>query len=350
MQMDKVSSICSGRLYLNWKFWLGIGISVFFLFLAFRKVNLHELRGAVENANYIYLMPAVLLTILSLWIRAFRWQYILQPVKEIRVSSLFSATMIGFMANNLLPARLGEFVRAYVIGQRENISKSSSFSTIVVERIFDGLTLLSFLAIVLILFSFSSLGWLRNAAYIALFIYLFALGFLILLKVQTKRVLRCIVFISKPLPKKARLSVIKISGSFVDGLKILHNTKNIIASAILSLFVWLPSVFVIYFLLISFGIHLPVYASFVLMVILCIGGMIPSAPSFVGTMQFFCVVGLSLFAVSKSQALGFSIIYHASQFIPVTIIGFVYLFIEGMPVSKIRGYGGYIANEGNNSN
>lgn len=130
---------------MKWKLWLGIGISVLFLFLAFRKVNLHELKKALESANYIYLIPAILLTILSLWIRAFRWQYILQPVREIRVSSLFSATMIGFMANNLLPVRLGEFVRAYTIGEKERISKSSSLATIVVERIFDGITILSFL-------------------------------------------------------------------------------------------------------------------------------------------------------------------------------------------------------------
>lgn len=83
-------------------------------------------------------------------------------------------------------------------------------------------------------------------------------------------------FISKCLPEKFRLSVIKILGSFVDGLKILHNTKNIIASAILSFFVWLPGVIIIYCLLISFGIHLPIYASFLLMVIFCIGVMIPS--------------------------------------------------------------------------
>lgn len=321
---------------MNWKHLVGILISAIFLFLAFRKVNLDELKFALESANYIYLVPVLFLTFLSLIIRAFRWRFLLQPVKEIRISSLFSAIVIGLMANNLLPARLGEFVRAYAIGQKEQISKSSSFATIVVERIFDGVTLMSFLAVIIIFCSFSSPGWLTNASYIALVFYLFSLLFLILLKVKTKRVLGSLAFILKLFPEKIRLTLINVLNSFVDGLKILNNTKNILASTILSLFVWLPYAIIIHCLLISFGIHLPIYASFLLLIIVCLGIMIPSGPGFVGTVQFFCVTGLALFAVPRSQALSFSIVYHASIFIPVTALGLIFFFIEGLSFAEIR--------------
>ncbi len=322
---------------MNWRLWLGVGISALFLLFVFRKVNLYELKGALETANYIYLIPVVLLLILSLWLRAFRWHYILQPIKKIKIGSLFSATMIGFMANNLLPARLGEFVRAYVIGQKEQISKSSSFATIVVERVFDGLTLLLFLVVVLIFGSFSSPKWLRNTAYIALGVYLFTLFFLILLKIKTNETLRLAEFIFRPFPPKLRRKFIQALNSFARGLKILHDTKNIVVSVVLSLFIWLPVAAIIYFLLVSFGIHLPIYASFLLMVILCLGVMVPSAPGYVGTIQFFCVAGLALFGVPKSQALSFSIIYHVSTFIPVTAIGLVYLFVERLSFAEIQG-------------
>ncbi len=323
---------------MNWKLGLGIGIAIsaLFLFLAFHKVNLHEVKEALNSANYIYLIPVVLLLLLSFIMRALRWRYLLEPIKKIKLHSLFSATMIGFMANNLLPARLGEFARAYAIGEKEGISKSSSLATIVIERIFDGITILTFLAIILIFWSFSFPSWLQNAAYIACSIYLFALLFLILLKLQTKRALRIAEFIFKPFPRKFKIRMIRILNSFVDGLKILHSSKNIIYSAILSLFVWLPVGLIIYCLLISFGIDLPISVSFLLLVILCIGVMIPSAPGFVGTVQFLCVTGLALFAVPKSQALSFSIVYHASQFIPVTGIGLVYLFMEGLSFAKIQ--------------
>jgi len=320
---------------LNWKFWLGIVIGALFLFLAFRGIEFQELKNALRQANYFLLIPASLMTVLSVWVRAYRWHYILQPVQKIRMNSLFSATMIGLMANNIFPARLGEFVRAYVIGEKESISKSASFATIILERILDGITVLLFLSVVLIFYSFSLPDWMSNAAYIASGFYLFALAFLILLKVKTEKVLHFVRFVSKPLPHKIGDGFIHLLNSFITGLQILHNMRNIIMASILSLFVWLPIGFIIHLLLNSFGIHLPIYASFFLLVILCIGVMIPSAPGFVGTIQFVCVAVLAMFGVIKSQALSFSFLFHATQFIPVTLLGLIFFFAEGFTFSQI---------------
>lgn len=321
---------------MNWKTLLGIVISALFLFLAFRKVDLEELRAAFETAKYHYTIPAMLLLIASLWLRSIRWRYLLLPVKNITIRSLFSATMIGFMANNLLPARLGEFVRAYAIGEKEKVSKSSSFATIVVERIFDGFTLLFFLAIILILYSFSFPEWLKKAAYFALAFYIFALLFLILLKVKTDTALAIAETILRPFPERIRRLFIKVLNSFINGLNILHSFKNVIVSSFLSLLIWLPHAAIIYILLISLDIELPVYASFLLLVALGIGVMVPSAPGYIGTIQFVCVAVLTLFAVGKSLALSFSLIYHVCIFVPVTIIGLTYLVIEGFSFKEIR--------------
>ena len=321
---------------MKWKTFIGIIISVLFLYFAFRKVNIQELKLAFKNANYAYLIIVFFLALLSLWVRSLRWRYLLQPIKEIGLKSLFSATAIGFMANNLIPARLGEFVRAYVIGEKEHISKSSSFATIVVERIFDGATVLLFLVIIFIFYSYSSPGWLRNAAIISLILYMVTLLFLILLRVRTELILNISEYILRPFPQRIKLLFTRTLHSFVDGLRILHKPKNIIASALLSLLVWLPNVMIIYCLLVSFGLKLPIYASFLLLVIIGIGIMIPSAPGFVGTIQYCCVAGLALFSVSKSQALSFSIVYHVGIFIPVTAIGLFCLLIEGLSIAKIR--------------
>jgi len=320
---------------LNWKFWLGIAIGGLFLFLAFRGIDFQELENALKGVNYVILIPASLLTILSVLVRAFRWHYLLQPIRKISKRSLFSATMIGLMANNLFPARLGEFVRAYVIGEKESISKSASFATIVLERIFDGITVLLFLSAVLLLYSFPLPDWMRNAAYFASGIYLFALGFLILLKVKTQKVLQFIQFITKPLPEKIRTGLIHILNSFIHGLQILHDFKNIIIVSLLSLLVWLPIGYIIHVLLHSFGIHLPIYASFFLLVLICIGVMIPSAPGYVGTIQLICVAVLGIFDVARSQALSFSFLFHITQFVPITVIGLILFFAEGFSFSVV---------------
>ncbi len=321
---------------MNWKFWIGIVIGTLFLFLAFRKVDFNEIGIALKNANYLYTIPAILLTVLSLWLRSLRWHFMLQQIKKIGLNSLFSATMIGFMANYLFPARLGEFVRAYVIGKKESISKSASFATIIFERILDGMTILTFLFIILICFSFPLPDGMKSAVYLTSGFYVLSLLFLILLKVRTDQALKLTRFIFRPLPKKIQDKLLTTLNSFITGLQILHHFKNILVSIILSVLIWIPPVFIIYFILISFDIYLPLYASYLILAIFCFGVMIPSAPGFIGTIQFLSVSGLALFGVSKSQALSFSFLYHICQYIPIITIGLIYFFVEGFSFTQIK--------------
>ena len=127
---------------------IGIGISFVFLYLALRGVNPHDLWAAVQNFNWLYAIPFVAVTLLSMWIRAWRWRYLLLPPADLPPRRLWNPMMAGFALNGLLPARLGEFARAYVLGRKENLPFSRIFGTIVVERIFDTLVLLALLAYV----------------------------------------------------------------------------------------------------------------------------------------------------------------------------------------------------------
>ena len=320
---------------MNWKAAIGIIISALFLFLAFRKVDFAEFGAALESANYFYIIPIFLLSLLSVAVRSFRWRYLLRPVKEIGARSLFSATFIGLMANNVLPARLGEFVRAYVIGEREKISKSTSFATIVLERIFDGITILLFLVIVLIFYAVSFPGWLSKASYFALIFYIAAILFLVLLKVNTRWAVGIAEFVLRPLPKRIGDLGIRVLHAFIEGLAVLHSTRNVLIAALLSVLVWLPHVLINHLLLVSFDIHLSIFASFLLLVALAIGVMVPSAPGFVGTVQYICVLTLALFGVPREQALSYSIVYHASVFIPVTVVVLVFLFAGRLSFTDI---------------
>ena len=144
------------------KFIIGLVISSVFLYLAFRKVDYSELWSALKEANYWYIIPNIILVILSMWMRAYRWRFMIDPIKKVGLSRLFSSVMIGFMANNVLPARLGEFVRAYSLGTKENISRSATFATIVIERIFDGFSLLFILWLSLLLSPFPD--WVKKAS------------------------------------------------------------------------------------------------------------------------------------------------------------------------------------------
>jgi len=298
------------------------------------------LASAFETADYLYVLPAAGLSLLGICFRAVRWKYLLNPTKKIGLLNLFSATSIGFMANGVLPARLGELIRAYVIGQKENISKSSAFATVVVARIFDGMTVLLLLVIILLRYSYNFPDWLQRIAYAAFILFFFALACIIFLRLRTETASRFTVFILKPFPERLSSQITKWLHSFINGLEIIKSFKNLIMAAIYSLLVWLPNAFVIYVLARSFGMDLPVSGAFLVMTIVSLGMMIPSAPAFLGTIQYCSVIGLSFFGIAKADALSFSVIYHLCSFLPITIVGFAFLFKEGYSLMELRKFAG----------
>lgn len=321
---------------MKWKLFLGIIISAVFLFFAFRSVDPHEISFALKTARYTYVIPAVSLGLLSLCFRALRWKYLMDPIKKTGFRNLFSATSIGFMANNVLPARMGEFIRAYVIGQKEGVSKSSAFATVVVARIFDGLTVLLLFVAILLRYSYTYPGWLRKIVYLAFLLYFAAIGFVILLRLSSDTAFRIADFFLKPFPQKLSDAVNRLLRSFIDGLEVIHSARNIIIAAFFSLLVWIPNALMIYILAHSLSIALPISGAVLLLVIIALGITIPSAPAFIGTIQYVSVAGLALFGVSKASALSFSILFHLVSFLPVTIVGFLFLFADGYSLMELQ--------------
>lgn len=319
----------------NWKTLIGIGFSALFLYLAFRSVHARELAEAFKNADYLPVIPAMLFAIASILLKAVRWRYLLLPIKSIGIPSLFYATGVGAMVNVTVPARLGELVRAHAIGKKEDISRSAAFATIVIERVFDGFALLFLLAIVAFFGAGYFQGWLVQAGYIAVVGYVLLLVALVLLKTHTHYAVRLAEIILKPFPSALRTKLLAALHSFVEGLKIFRSTKNMVAAIVLSPVVWLPNAAVIYFLLASAGIHLSVLVSVLLLVALCIGVALPSAPGFIGNVQFVCVAILKLYNVPGEQALMFSLIYTGCLFIAILGTGIVCVFAEGLSFAEI---------------
>ena len=128
------------------RLWLGFAVTGAFLAVLFLKIDLDGMRSALAEANYVYLLPAVLVYFASFYARAVRWRYVLGPFARVRANRLYPVIMVGYMANNVLPMRLGEVARSYYLSTREPVRASTALATVVIERVFDGLTLLFFLA------------------------------------------------------------------------------------------------------------------------------------------------------------------------------------------------------------
>ena len=133
----------------RWQFWLGIAVSAAFLLWALQGLDLKQVWEDLQHGNYLWLIPSVAVYFLAVLVRTWRWDYLLRPLKRIAIRRLFPVVVIGYMGNNIFPFRIGELLRAYVLKRNEDVSISSSLATIVVERIFDGLTMLLFVFVAL---------------------------------------------------------------------------------------------------------------------------------------------------------------------------------------------------------
>ena len=130
------------KIKIDLKFWSGIVISLFFMLMLLGKIDFNQLWTALLRVDYRFIVLAVVANFASYLLRAVRWHYLLIPEKRIPLSSLYSATIIGYMANNLLPARLGEFIRAYILAQKEGLQTATVFASLVIDRLFDGFTVM----------------------------------------------------------------------------------------------------------------------------------------------------------------------------------------------------------------
>jgi uncharacterized protein (TIRG00374 family) len=313
---------------------IGLIVSLVFLYLAFRKVDYQELWLALKGASYWYIFPNAVLVILSMWMRAYRWRFMVDPIKKVGLGSLFSSVMIGFMANNVLPARLGEFVRAYSLGSKENISRSATFATIVIERVFDGFSLLFILWLSLLISPFPD--WVKKTSNLFLLMNIATLAFLVLIEVKRDLTMRFFNFIFRLLPSGLSSRASEILDKFIGGLKVFRDVPSLLWILAWSIFIWIVVGISNYFIFLAFDLHPPIQASFILLVIVSLGVMLPSSPGFVGTFQFFCIISLATFGYDKNVALPFSIVLHASQYFPVTLLGLYYLRKEHLSLKTLE--------------
>ncbi len=315
------------------KLLIGTIVSVAFLYLAVRGIAWSDFAEALRRTRWIYLVPGIAFTMLGHFSRSVRWKFMMLPVKDCKIRPLWSATAIAFMVNNLLPARLGEFVRAIAIGRTENISKSAAFATIVYERVVD-----VFVLIVLIWYcmvTVSAPAWLeRSTEFLVAFnVALFALLFAM---VRWRRRFRSLLARAmRPLPTTTQRRVHGSADSFIDGLAVVSRPRLGIAIAALSVVVWGSATLGVYFSVLAFDLPVAFTASIFVLVSISLGSMIPSAPAFLGTMQYAIVLGLGLYGIERSQALAVSAVYHATQFFPITLTGLYYAWRSHLHLSEL---------------
>ena len=320
----------------KWQFWLGVLISIIFIWLALRGLRLEEFWDSVKQANYIWLIPGIGVYFIGVWVRAWRWHYLLGPIKKIPTQTMFPITTIGYMGNNIYPARAGEVLRAVLLKRKEGVSVSASLATIIVERIFDGVVMLAFVFLNLpeLAKLTSASGFIGNIQGVALWgtaAFLGALAVFLLAAMFPQRTTKIgFWFIFRLAPRSLHERIIGMMTKFLDGLASLRSPFNVLMVFFTSVLIWLLETGKYWFVMQAFDFSVSFFALMLMNGIVNLATTIPSAPGYIGTFDAPGIAVLTAYGVEHSVAVGYTLVLHVALWLPITLLGAYFLAREGV--------------------
>jgi uncharacterized protein (TIRG00374 family) len=313
---------------------LGLVISLGLVWLLFAKTDLAELGRALGQANYLFLVPALAGYFGGVWIRCLRWRLLLAPVAEVPTARLFKATLIGFTVNNLMVVRLGELVRALLLSRWQGVLPGATLGSIVVERLFDGLTLCAILLLAWLALPLSPV--LRATALVGGTIFLGGAAVLTLAALLPDLSLRFVRLLTGRLPAALGERAYRLGQGFLGSLAVLRQGRTLVLVAGLSVLVWLGEGSLYYFIMLGFGLEAGPPAALLGMAAANFGIMVPSLPGFIGTFHKpLQAVLTDQFGVDYNLATSYTLVVHVALILPVVAAGAALLWREGLSLGEV---------------
>jgi len=313
---------------------VGLVVGLAFLWYALADLQLREVLTGLRTANYLWLIPAVAVYFISVWFRAWRWGFLLRSSKRVSANRLFPVVVIGYMGNDLLPARLGEVLRAYVLWRKERINVGTTLTTAVLERLFDGLTMVLFVLVGLLFVPLSV--FLSRLVTIASVVFFGALAAFLILAARPdllRRVGRGLI--ERLVPARFRSPALGLVEGVVAGLESLRSGRDVLVIFVVTLWVW--ALETLKYWLVSFAfadLHLP-YVGILLM-----GGAVnlltalPSLPGYIGTFEMGIRV-LEGIGAPSGPAGSYILVLHAILLLPVSLLGLAFMAREGVRWTEV---------------
>lgn len=325
----------------RWQFWVGVLISLGFLYSVLKDLELGAFVETLKTANYFWLLPGIGVYFIAVWARAWRWHYLLRPLKSIPTRTMFPIVTIGYMGNNIYPARAGEVLRAVILKRREGVPISASLATIIVERIFDGVVMLAFVFINLGELSRLTGGsgvmdkvsiqdiaiWGSVAFFGALAVFLVAAMF-------PNKTMGVVEWFTRFLPERFCQPVQQVSHRFLEGLASLRSPRDVLMVFLTSVVIWLLETGKYWFVMHAFPFEVNFFTLMLMNGIVNLATTIPSAPGYIGTFDAPGIAVLVAYGVERALATGYTLVLHIALWLPITLLGAYYLTREGIHWSK----------------
>lgn len=328
-----------GKMHLLLKVVSSFAATGFFLYLAFKNIHLSSFWESLSEISWLLIVAASAMTVVSMLLRAWRWQILLSPLKKVPYFSAFTFTMIGFMGNNVLPAHAGEFIKPYLLGKKEGISGFAALATVVVERVLDCIGLITLFLGVLFFVPLPS--WMKMGGLAAGFGSLALLFMMILLAPGNSKAREKLLRLSEKFPRRIRPYIRRHLITFLEGLAIFKRRVTLFPLMGISLLIWLHMSATAYIILKGYPMAGPAganlwLAAVVVVVFLAFAIVLPSSPGYLGITQWGFKIALGLFAIHEIDAVGCSVVFSLTQYVPVTAGGIILLMKEGVSFKYFR--------------
>lgn len=318
----------------DWKAWVGIIISALAVWWALQGIAFDKVGGAIANLDWFWIIVAQIPYFIVLIMKVTRWQLLFAPGPMVKLKRLWETLMMSYFFNTVLPARLGEVVRAYALGRSENIGMVRVLSTILLEKILDLMTIFIFLIALLPFLNIPT--DVRNIGLLVggLFVVAFILS--IIMAIYRKQAERFILFCLKPLPESWRSKLFGFACEVLDVLGVLLDWKLSLNVWAQSIAMWVIVLVNYMFIAFAFGMPLTLELAVLLTIITNLGMAVPSAPGYIGVFESTVIIALINFFPDKDALFSFGLILHITSFLPVIILGAIYTSKEGIDLSKMQ--------------
>lgn len=316
---------------------VGLAVSIFFLWLGFRGLDFGEIWDTLREVNFGWIALGVPVYFVAVYILAWRWHYLLAPIKPLHPHRLFPIVVIGYMANNLLPLRLGEVMRAYVLKRRDHVPIVPTLTTILIERVFDGLVMLAFILSALLFVDFEE-PTLRKVILLATPLFFGALLVFFWLAMSPEVARRWYsAIIQRFIPNAGlREKILGLADELMRGFASLRSWRALGLVVFYSVLSWSIEASIYWIVMQAFQFEVSFY---VLMLVIGFGNLstiLPSTAGYVGTFHAVAILTLVAFDVDRTIAGSYAILMHATLWLPITVAGLVYLLRLGLSWSDFQ--------------
>ncbi|MCA0454125.1 MAG: flippase-like domain-containing protein [Chloroflexi bacterium] len=307
----------------------GIVISLVFLWFAFRNLNPAEVWEQIQQVNVGWLIAGALVYFIAVTIISLRWRFLLRSTQPVPLTTLIPLVLIGYMGNNLYPFRSGEILRVILLQRNSGIPVARAATTVIIERVFDGLVMLTFIAVSL-LFVDVQVTQIRSIAMVATPIFLTAVVVFFVLAAQPNLLRRILHIMGRILPSRIHTIMTRLADEVIEGFQALRSPADLAGAVICSYGSWMVEAVVYWMVSLAFGLDVGYPVMLLTVGVVNLAGLIPASPGQIGVFEFFVSLVLVAMLVPEAEAHAYALVVHVVIWLPVTLAGFAFLVRQGL--------------------